>query len=168
MSKMIIKESQLRRIIEESVKSYLTENDMVDEGFFGNMAQGFKGAFSNDANRVKAGVNRAKEGMQNVYNNAKQGVQNAYNSVKQGAQNAYDNVATGVNQRVDAFKQNYQAGKYADKVDSVMRDIDELLQNGVITGNGGKQAAMQLKKCLNMAKLGKNGRAAQARNRVGR
>ena len=168
MSKMIIKESQLRRIIEESVKSYLTENDMVDEGFFSNMAQGFKGAFSNDANRVKAGVNRAKEGMQNAYNNAKQGVQNAYNSVKQGTQNAYDNVATGVNQRVDAFKQNYQAGKYADKVDSVMRDIDELLQNGVISGNGGKQAAMQLKKCLNMAKLGKNGRAAQARNRVGK
>ena len=65
-------------------------------------------------------------------------------------------------------KQNYQAGKYADKVDSVMKDIDELLQNGVISGNGGKQAAMQLKKCLNMAKLGKNGRAAQARNRVGK
>lgn len=168
MSKMIIKESQLRKVVEEQVINYLMENEMIDEGFFNNIAQGFKGAFGNDANKFKTSVNRAKEGMKNAYNTAKQGVQNTYNNVKQGAQDAYNNVATGVNQRVDAFKQNYQAGKYADKVDSVIKDIDELLQNGVISGNGGKQAAMQLKKCLNMAKLGKNGRAAQAKNRVGK
>lgn len=51
MSKMIIKESQLRKVVEEQVINYLMENEMIDEGFFNNIAQGFKGAFGNDANK---------------------------------------------------------------------------------------------------------------------
>ena len=58
----------------------------------------------------------AGEGIKNTANRVAQGAKNAYDSVAQGAKNAYDNVSNGVNTRVNAFKQNFQANQYAEKI----------------------------------------------------
>ena len=178
MGKFIIKESKLREVVEEAVRQHLTENDM-EEGLGKSIWNGITGAFGGDAKRVgnamksagegiKNTANRVAQGAKNAYDNVAQGAKNAYDNVAQGAKNAYDNVSNGVNTRVNAFKQNYQANQYAEKIQDAISTLRELQQKGIISGTKTGMALDELERCLRMGTKGRNGRATQASNRIGR
>ena len=167
MGKFIIKESTLREVVEEAVRQHLTENDM-EEGLGKSIWNGITGAFGGDAKRVGNAMKSAGEGIKNTANRVAQGAKNAYDNVAQGAKNAYDNVSNGVNTRVNAFKQNYQANQYAEKIQDAISTLRELQQKGIISGRKTGMALDELERCLRMGTKGRNGRATQATNRIGK
>ena len=144
------------------------QNGELDEGFWQNISQGIKGAFGNDAQRVgasvKNGINNAKE----MGGRAVNAVKNAGQQVAGAAQNAYNNTKKGVNQRVDAFKANYAAGKNADKINNVISTLRELQQAKVISGAKTNATIDELERLLQMGMKGMRGRATQASNRIGK
>jgi len=171
MSKIVLKEEDLMALVNESVKKVINEavqNGELDEGFWGNIGQGIKGAFGGDANRVasavRTGVDKAKNMGQNAYN----AVKNAGQKVAGAAKDAYGAVQTGVNQRVNAFKANYAAGQNADKINNVISTLRELQQNGVISGAKTNATINELERLLQMGMKGMRGRATQASNRIGK
>lgn len=171
MSKIVLKEEDLMALVNESVKKVINEavqNGELDEGFWGNIGQGIKGAFGGDANRVasavRTGVDKAKQMGQNAYN----AVKNAGQKVAGAAKDAYGTVQTGVNQRVNAFKANYAAGQNADKINNVISTLRELQQNGVISGAKTNATIDELERLLQMGMRGMRGRATQASNRIGK
>ena len=171
MSKIVLKEEDLMALVNESVKKVINEavqNGELDEGFWGNIGQGIKGAFGGDANRVasavRTGVDKAKNMGQNAYN----AVKNAGQKVAGAAKDAYGTVQTGVNQRVNAFKANYAAGQNADKINNVISTLRELQQNGVISGAKTNATIDELERLLQMGMKGMRGRATQASNRIGK
>ena len=172
MSKRIIKESELCQIIEESVKralyeSMVNENDL-EEGVWDNLKSGFKGAFGGDVERAKQGIEKGANAVKNFGSRVKQGATDMYNNTKQGVQNAYNNAAKGVNQRVDAFKANYQASQNVDKINGVISTLRELQNNGVISGAKTNATIAELERCLNMGMKGMKGRAQQVTNKIGK
>ena len=171
MSKIVLKEEDLMALVNESVKRVINEavqNGELDEGFWGNIGQGIKGAFGGDASRVasavRTGVDKAKNMGQNAYN----AVKNAGQKVAGAAKDAYGTVQTGVNQRVNAFKANYAAGQNADKINNVISTLRELQQNGVISGAKTNATINELERLLQMGMKGMRGRATQASNRIGK
>lgn len=171
MSKIVLKEEELMTLINESVTRIINEsiqNGDLDEGFWGNIGQGIKGAFGGDASRVasavRTGVDKAKNMGQNAYNTVK----NAGQKVAGAAKDAYGAVQTGVNQRVNAFKANYAAGQNADKINNVISTLRELQQNGVISGAKTNATINELERLLQMGMRGMRGRATQASNRIGK
>lgn len=171
MSKIVLNENDLKAIINESVAKVINEaiqNGELDEGFWSNISQGFKGALGGDVKnattKLQNGFNRAKEMGQNAMNT----VRNAGQKVAGAAQNAYSNVQKGVNQRVNAFKANYAAGQNADKINNVIATLRELQQAKVISGAKTNATIDELERLLNMGMKGMRGRATQASNRIGR
>ena len=170
MAKIKITENELKQMIEESVYKVLNEEsgETLDEGFFDNLAQGFKGAFKNDAQNVKRGVNAAASGVANTAQRAWNGVKNAGQKVANVAQGAYNNAKEGVNQRVNAFKTNYNASRNTEKINDVIKTLQDLQAEGVISGTKTNATIAELTKLLKMGAMGMRGRATQASNNVGR
>lgn len=165
MGKYIIKESQLRQIVEESVRTYLNENEM-EEGFFSNIGAGLRNAFGGDVNKVK-----------NAAQGAWNGVKQAGQAVADKAASAYNNVAQGVNQRVNDFKQNYQAQKDATaamdaaksgekEASKAIATLRKLQEKGVISSAGAIQALNKLEQCLLMQNKRRYQRAGQMQAKV--
>lgn len=156
MAKFIITESQLRQIVEESVNSIISENE-IEESFLGNIKSGLGSAFGGDVKRAKQGIQRGADAVMDFGSRMKQGVQNTYN-----------NVAKGVGQRVDAFKANYQAGQNADKINGVISTLKELQNSGVISGKKTSATIAELERCLKLGMKGMRGRAQQVTDRIGK
>ena len=62
MAKYTINESQLRKIVEETVITYLYENEM-EEGFFSNVGAGLRNAFGGDVNKIKGAAQAINESL---------------------------------------------------------------------------------------------------------
>lgn len=176
MSKMVIKESQLRQIVEESIRTYLAENEM-EEGFFKNIGAGLKNAFGGDVQKANAAMNKFGQGVKNTAQNAWNTVKQAGQNVADSAQNAYNNVAQGVNSRVDAFKQNYQAQKDATaamdaaksgekQMNKAIATLDKLVEKGTISSPGAVQALNKLKQCLQMQSMKRYQQAGKKQAKV--
>lgn len=186
MSKHIISESQLRQIVEESVRTYLMENEVDEIGNPINLAKsigaGFRNAFGGDVERTKGALkktwDKTKEAGQNLINNVVGGAQTVGKRVADGVTGAYNQTANAVKQRKDAFVQNYQANQKAIEaeesaksgVKQAKKAIDtlrKLQQNGVISSKGkGAEALAQLEKSINMKSIGAMGNATKVRNKV--
>lgn len=171
MSKIVLNEAQLNQLISESIEKVIKEaieNGELDESFWGNLGQGFKGAFGRDAENIKAGVNngvnKVKQAGQQVWNGVKQAGQQVANATK----DAYNGVQKGVNQRVNAFKANYSAGKNADKINNVISTLRALQQAKVISGAKTNATIDELERLLQMGMKGMRGRATQVTNRIGK
>lgn len=185
MSKHIISESQLRQIVEESVRTYLMENGMDEAGnpldFVRSVGAGLRNAFDGDVNRTKGALKKAwgrtKEAGQTLMNNVVDGAQTVGRKVADGITGAYNQTADELKQRKDAFVQNYQAQQQATaaadaaksgakQAEKAIATLRKLQQKGVISSNGAVQALNQLEKCLNMQTMRRNQYAGQMQAKV--
>ena len=176
MAKYTINESQLRKIVEETVITYLNENEM-EEGFFSNVGAGLRNAFGGDVNKIKGAANAMGDKIKSGANTAWNGVKQAGQAVADKATSAYNNVAQGVGQRVDAFKDNYQAQKKASaamdaaksgekQANKAIATLEKLVQKGVISSPGATQALNKLKQCLQMQSMNRYQTANRAQAKV--
>lgn len=164
MEKKLIRltEQDLHYLVENTIRAYLTENEM-EEGFWGGLST-LGGRFGNKA--AKAGQNAANsaQGMwnntknamgqaaQNVANSAQGAwnktkdtmgqaantVGNAYNNAKNTVGNAYNNAANTVGNAYNNAKNTYQMG-------SANQDAQKAIQNALNALNALKAADQKMK-----------------------
>ena len=143
MKKKLIRltESDLHRIVENSVRRALNESDL-DEGWK-DFAKGawnkLRGDASNAANR---GIERGTQSARSFSN----GVSNAYNNAKQGMSNAYNNAKQGINNYVDSVKAAGQQASNVADANKAMETIEDLVRRGVLGRNIGNMVIGSLRK----------------------
>ena len=131
MKKVIrLTESDLHRIVNESVQRILTEE--MDEGLFGGLGalgqmfgnkarkagQGMTNAASQKIGQAKDAMGRVANAVGNKVNQAGRYVGNAYNNAKETVGNAYNDA-----------KQAYQTGSASSDAQSAIQDAVKALQN---------------------------------------
>ena len=115
MKKQLIRltESELEKIIQESVKSILSEN-MEDEGLW-DTVKSFAGQYGKRGKEQAQNLGRAAgQQMKQGYNAMKQGINNGYNAMKQG----YNNVKQDINNTMQNARQ-----------DGAMKDMQKAFNN---------------------------------------
>lgn len=156
-------EADLHRIINQCVNEALE-----DEGFFGNIGRGIKNAFGGDASRAAAGARRMGNSVggaiRQAGNAVAQGARQAAGAVKQGA----ENFGKGVSQRYNAAKAGFEDGQKNDKIDGVIKSLQELQQQGILHGAATNQVIKELMGQLGKLKGSNNSNAAAYRNQIGR
>ena len=147
-------EQDLHMLVEDAVRTYLTENGM-EEGFWGGLGAlgskfGNKAATAgqNLANSAGQKWNQAKNAVGNAYNNAANAVGNAYNNAKntyqtgsanQDAQKAIQNAVQALNnlkaadQKLQSMGQYSVIGKQVGLIDNLLRALN---QGGAISMSG--------------------------------
>lgn len=165
-------EAELRSVVRNMIIEEI-ENGQLDEGFLDNLRGGWnalRGTFGGDANRVQQAGSRAGQAVSGAVRGAGQAVQgaaqragqavsgavrNAGQAVQGAAQRAGQAVqgaAQGVKQygqdRMKAFKGQYNASQNITKINNLMSTLDELQQSGVLSGPQMGQAIAAIKKQL--------------------
>lgn len=143
-------ESELRNMIEMSINEAMQE-----EGFWSNLKAGAQNAFGKDASRIS---NAASNAMGAV----KRGVQNAGNKLRQGA----ENMQQGFQKRADAWKAGAQANANNEKLNDVVKKLQELQQSGVLHGAKTDQAIQTLIYQIGMLTRGNNANAQAFKNEI--
>lgn len=143
-------ESEFRAMVEETVNEALQ-----DEGLWSNLKAGAKNAFGGDASRMGQAARGAA-------NSIKRGVQNIGNKLQQTA----NNVQQGVQKRADAWKAGAQANANNEKLNDVVKKLQELQNSGVLHGAKTDQAIKTLIYQIGMLTRGNNSTASAYRNRI--
>lgn len=132
-------EAELRSVVRNMIIEEI-ENGQLDEGFMDNLRGGWnalRGTFGGDANKVQQAGSQAPKALGGVARKAGQAVQGAAQAVKQYGQN-----------RVNAFKGQYNASQNITKINNLISMINELQQSGVLSGPQMEQAIATIKKQL--------------------
>lgn len=156
-------EADLHRIINQCVNEALE-----DEGLLGNIWSGVKNAFGGDASRAAAGAKRMGNTVGGAFTRAGNAVANgarqAAGAVKQGAQN----FGKGVSQRYNAAKAGYEANSKNEKLDEVIKQLQDLQKQGILTGNATNQVIQQLIGQIGKLKGVNTSKASAFKNQIGR
>ena len=142
-----ITESQLRNIIRDVIAEEIDRQEL-DEGLWDtmkNVGRSLKGTFAGDANRVQQACQNTGRAMGNMASRAGRSVADAGRRVGQAAVNAGRTMGQAVQRgaksaqeygqnRVNAFKGQYQANKNIGKIQDLINTIDELQADGVLSG----------------------------------
>lgn len=123
-----LSEADLHRIIRNCVNEAIE-----DENFFKNVGRGIKNAFGGDAEKVGGAISK---GVRNVGSAIASGAR----SVKQGAQN----FGRGVSNRYNAAKEGFETGQNNDMLNSVIKQMQNLIMQGVISMDSGNQVIGEL------------------------
>jgi hypothetical protein len=123
-----LSEADLHRIIRNCVNEAIE-----DENWFKNMGRGIKGAFGGDVEKVGDAISK---GARNVGSAIASGAR----SVKQGAQN----FGRGVSDRYKAAKEGFETGQNNDMLNSVIKQMQNLIMQGVISMDSGNQVIREL------------------------
>lgn len=150
-------ESDLRAMVQETINEALQ-----DEGFWGNLTAGAKNAFGGDASRI----GNSARNMGRTFKQGFQTVKNTANSAVQGVQNAANNMAQGMQKRGAAMKAGWQANSNNDKLNSVVKTLQDLQQKGILHGAKTNQAIQTLIYQIGMLTRGNNSTAAAYRNSI--
>ena len=132
-------EAELRSVVRKMIIEEI-ENGQLDEGFMDNLRSGWnalRGTFGGDANKVQQAGSRAGQAVRGAAQRAGQAVRGAAQGVKQYGQN-----------RMNAFKGQYNASQNINKINNLMSTLDELQQSGVLSGPQMSQAIADIKKQL--------------------
>ena len=154
-------EAELRAVVRNMIIEEI-ENGQLDEGFMDNLRSGWnalRGTFGGDANRVQQAGSRAGQAVSGAVRGAGQAVQGAaqragqaVSGAAQKAGKAVQGAAQGVKQygqdRMNAFKGQYNASQNINKINNLMSTLDELQQSGVLSGPQMSQAIAAIKKQL--------------------
>ena len=143
-------ESEFRAMVQETVNKALQ-----DEGFWSNIKAGAKNAFGGDASRMGQAARGAASSI-------KRGVQNMGNKIQQTA----NNVQKGVQKRADAWKAGAQANANNEKLNDVVKKLQDLQSSGVLHGAKTDQAIKTLIYQIGMLTRGNNSNASAYRNRI--
>lgn len=127
MARYQLTEAQLRGMIQEAVEEAMNEN------WFTSGAKAIGGAFKNDAGRLTQGAKNFGKRVSNTMQKAGQAV----------SQYAKDKGAS--------IKGQYQANRNMEKIQSLLNDINELQQSGVLHGQQMNNAIAVIKKQLSGA-----------------
>ena len=142
MKKVIrLTESDLHRIVNESVQRILTEE--MDEGLFGGLGalgqmfgnkarkagQGMTNAASQKIGQAKDAMGRVANAVGNKVNQAGRYVSNKANQAGQYVGNAYNNAKETVGNAYNDAKQTYQTGSASSDAQSAIQDAVKALQN---------------------------------------
>ena len=144
-------ESELRRMIDESVEMVINEA-MQDEGFFGNIGRGLKSAFGGDAQKIGQAAGRMGKSI-------KQGATNAAKAVQKGAQN----VAQGAVNKYNDMKVGYQSGQQNDQLNNIKSTLQQMLNNGRLGNGSVAKSAQSFIKTLDQAIRNNNNAARNPR-----
>ena len=143
-------EAELRSVVRNMIIEEI-ENGQLDEGFLDNLRGGWnalRGTFGGDANRVQQAGSRAGQAVSGAVRNAGQAVQGAAQRAGQAVQGAAQGVKQYGQDRMKAFKGQYNASQNITKINNLMSTLDELQQSGVLSGPQMGQAISAIKKQL--------------------
>lgn len=163
-----ITEAELRAVVRNMIIEEI-ENGQLDEGFMDTLRSGWgalKGTFGGDANRIQQGAanagraagglaTRAGQAVTGAASKVGQAVQGAASKAGQAVQGAVNNVQQYSQDRMNAFKGQYNANQNINKINNLLSNIDELQQSGVLSGPQMEQAIAVIKKQLQGA-IGRN------------
>lgn len=143
-------ESEFRSMVQEVINEALQ-----DEGLWNNIKAGAKNAFGGD-------VSRMGQAARGAANSIKRGVQNMGKKIQQTA----NNVQQGVQKRADAWKAGAQANANNEKLNDIVKKLQDLQNSGILHGAKTDQAIATLIYQIGMLTRGNNANASAYRNRI--
>ena len=143
-------ESEFRAMVQETINEALQ-----DEGLWSNFKAGAKNAFGGD-------VSRMGQAARGAANSIKRGVQNMGKKIQQTA----NNVQQGVQKRADAWKAGAQANANNEKLNDIVKKLQDLQNSGILHGAKTDQAIATLIYQIGMLTRGNNANASAYRNRI--
>ena len=162
MSKIVLKEEELMTLVNESVKRVINEaiqNGELDETRVGNF---FRSVFGGAQDAVGDDIDNAKNAVKGAWENTKDAAGRAWQNTKK----AVGDVGKGIQKRATVFKNSFNANQAYQKIMDIRKDIDDVLNSGLITGEQSVAALKNAKRCLQNLAASRKGVNSQKNKRI--
>lgn len=162
MSKIVLKEEELMTLVNESVKRVINEaiqNGELDETRVGNF---FRSVFGGAQDAVGDDIDNAKDAVKGAWENTKDAAGRAWQNTKK----AVGDVGKGIQKRATVFKNSFNANQAYQKIMDIRKDIDDVLNSGLITGEQSVAALKNAKRCLQNLAASRKGVNSQKNKRI--
>ena len=162
MSKIVLKEEELMTLVNESVKRVINEaiqNGELDETRVGNF---FRSVFGGAQDAVGNDIDNAKDAVKGAWENTKDAAGRAWQNTKK----AVGDVGKGIQKRATVFKNSFNANQAYQKIMDIRKDIDDVLNSGLITGEQSVAALKNAKRCLQNLAASRKGVNSQKNKRI--